>query len=155
MVQPRQSFSAAIAESMRDYAHVFETSTILHSQKSQELKIKLPGDSEALSNSILSQRWWDLALKFSQGGTYLARSFVPEASLANSLLKAGGEGGVISGVQSFIDSGYSASQTITQGKKTINETMLSGMMNATSTPDQIISSLLQVMNRVSEIADRL
>lgn len=153
--KPRQSYSAALAHAIEQYAHVFEESTRQRDQKIHELKSSLPKDSDNLSNSILGKRWWDVALQFAKGGTYIARSFVQEASGISGLLKAAGEGGVLDGTRSFIDSGYDASQTIIQGNKSIKETTWNGLINANNSPDQALSSLQQLIDRVTQIEERL
>ncbi|HSW72248.1 MAG TPA: hypothetical protein VLG44_02425 [Chlamydiales bacterium] len=153
--KPRQSYSAALAHAIEQYAHVFEESTRQRDQKIHELKASLPKDSDNLSNSILGKRWWDVALQFAKGGTYIARSFVQETSGLNGFLKAAGEGGVLDGTRSFIDSGYDASQTIIQGNKSIKETTWNGLINANNSPDQALTSLQQLIDRITQIEERL
>jgi len=153
--KPRQSYSAALAHAIEQYAHVFEESTRQRDQKIHELKSSLPKDSDNLSNSILGKRWWDVALQFAKGGTYIARSFVQETSAISGFLKAAGEGGVLDGTRSFIDSGYDASQTILQGNKSIKETTWNGLINANNSPDQALSSLQQLIDRITQIEERL
>lgn len=153
--KPRQSYSAALAHAIEQYAHVFEESTRQRDQKIHELKSTLPKDSDNLSNSILGKRWWDVALQFAKGGTYIARSFVQETSGLSGFLKAAGEGGVLDGTRSFIDSGYDASQTIIQGNKSIKETTWNGLINANNSPDQALTSLQQLIDRITQIEERL